>query len=85
MASLPDRETDREFLARLDWMDATLRAQLEADYPVADHGRESHYEPTTADLAEMARWSQSVEEHDEALQTWMDFFGDEERSTFYVE
>ncbi len=76
MSSVPDRESDREFLARLDWMDATLKARLAATYPT--------YEPSAADLAEMAAWSQSVEEHDDALHLWLTFFPEAEKSTYYV-
>ncbi len=71
-------ESDVAFFARLDAQDASEKARLAATYPI-------DREPTTADLAEMARWSQSVQEHDEALQTWMEFFGDDEgKSTYYV-
>ncbi len=85
MPSLPDyesgndlaTETDAEFLARLDYEAAKEKARLDAFYPA--------YEPTAADLAEMAAWSQAVDDHDDALQTWLGFFGhDEERSTFYI-
>ncbi len=76
MATVPDNETDREFFARLDLQDATTRARLEATYPT--------HEPSAADLAEMAAWSQSVEEHDDALQLWLMFFPEAEKSTYYV-
>ena len=47
---------------------------------------ESHYEPTAADLAEMADWSQNVQDHDDALDFWLGFFDcEEERSTFYID
>ncbi len=73
-------ETRAEFLARLAYEDVVLLTRLEATYPLCD----DHYEPTTTDLDEMAAWSQSVQEHDEALNLWLAFFPETERSTFYV-
>ncbi len=73
-------ETRDECLARLAREDAALLARLEATYPLCDD-----YEPSAADLAEYRQWSQSVAEHDEALDLWLGFFGDaEEKSTYYV-
>ncbi len=77
MAIVPDNEDDAQFFARLDAQYAAEKARLEATYPA--------YEPTTADLAEYAAWSRSMQEHDDALQVWMDFFPDDERSTFFVD
>ncbi len=85
MATVPDNyesgndlatESDLEFFARLDHHDATTRARLEATYPT--------YEPTRQDLDEMAAWSQSVQDHDEALHLWLTFFPEAEKSTYYV-
>ncbi len=76
MPTLP--ETRAECLARLAYEDAVLLARLEATYPLCDD------EPTVADLTEYGAWSQSVQDHDEALNLWLAFFPETERSTFYV-
>jgi hypothetical protein len=62
--------------------------ELEAIHNADDDFRLNHrpYEPTPQDLQEMAAWSQNVTEHDDALQTWMDFFGGdhEEKSVLHL-
>ncbi len=42
------------------------------------------YEPTAEDLADYAAWSQSVHDHQMALNVWLTFFPDEEQITLYV-
>ncbi len=83
-----------------DWTDEDFKKIVQATQeacqrPLTPEGTESFayhpephseaYNPSPDDLAEMARWSQSVQDHDDALTVWMDFFGEsEERSTYYV-
>ncbi len=67
-------ETDAEFFGRLDTQDQAERARIEAIYPI---------EPTTEDWADYNQWSQSIHDHQMALNVWLTFFPDEERSTFY--
>ncbi len=91
---MPDRDP---IVPSNDWTDDDFKAAVQAGQdamrrPLTAEGvesftyrPESHYEPSAVDLAEMAAWSQSVDDHDEAMATWMDFFGDaEEKSTYFI-
>ncbi len=42
------------------------------------------YKPSPADWAEYEAWDRAVQDHDNALQAWMSFFPDDEKSTYYV-